>query len=160
MNEIKKPKFKSEDLAGKWKELVRYLYATVDELNWNLLTLQNKQQWQAKRFEKAVANGEDSSESETNDVKFKAKLKRTGATVSVIVTGKAKDGAANSKGSIDLILPKEFFATFYDPPIPIHKTEKMAAFLEENKITIDYEFENTSETIGAYFQYISTEKGD
>ena len=155
MNEIKKPNFKSEDFAGKWKELVRYLYATVDELNWNLLALQNKQTWQGKKIETASADAENSSVAATDDVIFRAKLKRSGTVIHAIVTGEAKSEAVKLSGSVSLVLPKGFSATFYTSAVPIAKTEKMTATLANNIITIDYEFGDTSETLGAYFQYIS-----
>ena len=154
MNEIKKPKIKSEDSAGRFKELIRFLYELVDNLNWCLQTLENSVMWQKKRLSAVIAEEESTSKSETETETCSARFKRVGKSVYVILNCYPGEGN-QSAGTANLVIPAEFAPTFYDSSVAVAKTDEMTCFLSQNKITIDYDFAEGKASSGVYFQYIS-----
>ena len=154
MNEIKKPKIRSEENAGKWKELIRFLYETVDNLNWCLQILENSINWQKKKLSSVIAEEESTSSNENENEACNAKLKRVGKTVHVLLYCYLGEGASQ-KGKTSLSIPAEFVPTFYDSIEAVAKTDEMTCFLSQNKITIDYDFAEGKASSGVYFQYIS-----
>ena len=154
MNEIKKPKIKSEDSAGRFKELIRFLYELVDNLNWCLQTLENSVMWQKKRLSAVIAEEESTSKSETETETCSARFKRVGKSVYVILNCYPGEGN-QSAGTANLVIPAEFAPTFYDTGVAIAKTEEITCYLLQNKITIDYDFAGENSSASVYFQYVS-----
>ena len=154
MNEIKKPKIKSEDPASRWKELIRFLYELVDNLNWCLRTLENSVTWQKKRLSAVIAEEESTSKSETETETCSAKFKRVGKSVFVILNCYPGEGN-QSAGTANLVIPADFAPTFYDSDVAVAKTDEITCFLSQNKITINYDFSGENSSASVYFQYVS-----
>lgn len=155
MNEIKKPSFKAENFPGRWKELLQYIYATVDQLNWIILTLKNQQDWQKKKSAPFTKTESQESRQDDDNVLCSAQFDRMGRTVQVIVKVYKKDGVSAASGSVDVAIPKGFFPAFYDEDIPILTGENFTFILKNNKITIDYDFESEATKLGGYFSYVT-----
>ncbi len=154
MNEIKKPIIKSEDSAGRWKELTRFLYETIDNLNWCLQTLENSVNWQKKKLGGVIADEEATAKSDTETELCNARFKKTGKTVSVILHCYLGEGAPE-KGTANLVVPADFAPVFFDSDVSVAKNEEITCFLQTNKITIDYDFSGGSKKSSVYFQYIT-----
>lgn len=154
MNEIKRPIIKSADSQGKWKELIRFLYEMIDNLNWNLQTLENSVNWQKKKLIGVTFDEEATAKSDTETELCTAKFKKAGKTVAVILNCYLGEGAP-SKGTANISLPVNFTPSFFDSAVPIAKSGEITCYLQLNKITIDYDFSGESKKSSVYFQYIS-----
>ena len=154
MNEIKRPIVKSADEKGKWKELIRYLYEMIDNLNWNLQTLENSVNWQKKKLIGVTVDEEATAKSDTETELCTAKFKKTGKTVAVILNCYLGEGAP-SKGTANLVIPALFEPSFFDSDVTVAKNAEISCHLQTNKITIDYDFSGESKKSSVYFQYIS-----
>ena len=154
MNEIKRPIIKSTDSQGKWKELIRFLYEMIDNLNWNLQTLENSVMWQKKKLIGVTVDEDATAKSDTETELCTAKFKKTGKTVAVILNCYLGEGAP-SKGTANLVIPALFEPSFFDPAVTVAKNAEITCYLQTNKITIDYDFSGESKKSSVYFQYIS-----
>ena len=155
MAEIEKPSFRSQDLPGKFQELNKYLFSVVDQINWNLNTLQNKQASSAREISMIAEITEKKQERVLNGVTFTAKFKKMGTVVHVILSAKKGEDTIGTTGTVSMLIPNGFTPTFYEESIPIMKNNDFSCFLGPGKITIDYDFGNNDAALGAYFQYIS-----
>lgn len=153
MDEIKRPNFKGENFEETIKEIEKYLFTISDQMNWNLLTIENRQTFQGRNITKYTEEIERSVMKNGEGNTFRARFKKIGKMVYVIVTGTEDAESASTKGSTQVKIPIECTTKFFDDSIPAAKDEGISVFLKDGKIAIDYDF-GSKKHIGVYFQYV------
>ena len=152
MDEIKRPNLKGKDVSETIKSIEKYLFTISDQLNWNLLTLENRQTYQGRTVAKYTEELEHKIKATGEGSSFVVIFKKIGQVIYGIASGTEDEESSGTAGEIDVKIPSECTTSFFDASIPMSKGEGISIFLKEGKITIDYDF-TSKKQIGAYFQY-------